>query len=76
MTVTEIEQAIQKLDRDELSKFSHWIGEYVAAAWDKYLKRTSPLESWTSSLLTHLKSTGRAGPSHCEIRPDERVALI
>jgi hypothetical protein len=38
MSVAEIEQAIQKLNRDDLSKLRHWFAEYDADAWDRQME--------------------------------------
>lgn len=37
MTVTEIESAIQKLPRTEISKLSEWFEKFESQFWDKQI---------------------------------------
>jgi len=37
-TIPEIEAAIRKLSREELSKFRAWFAEFDAEAWDRQLE--------------------------------------
>jgi len=38
-TITEIEQALEKLPPEELAKFREWFAEFDAAQWDRQLER-------------------------------------
>ena len=38
-TITEIEQAVQRLGPEELAKFRTWFAEFDATRWDQQLER-------------------------------------
>jgi hypothetical protein len=38
-TVTEIEQAVQRLAPEELAKFREWFAEFEATRWDQQFER-------------------------------------
>ena len=38
-TVTEIEEAVRRLDAAELAKFREWFAEFDAAQWDRQIER-------------------------------------
>jgi hypothetical protein len=38
MSITEIEQAIMELSREELARFREWFEEYCAEVWDKQIE--------------------------------------
>ena len=38
-TITEIEQAVQKLAPQELAKFREWFAQFDAAQWDLQIER-------------------------------------
>jgi hypothetical protein len=39
MSVEELETAVSKLSREELSRFSQWFEEYLADVWDEQIER-------------------------------------
>jgi hypothetical protein len=39
MSVPEIEQAVSKLPKEELSQFSKWFEEFMADEWDRQIER-------------------------------------
>jgi hypothetical protein len=39
MSVPELEQAIAKLPKDELSQFAKWFEEFMADEWDRQIER-------------------------------------
>ena len=38
-TATEIEQAVEQLSQEELTRFRAWFAEFDAAEWDRQLER-------------------------------------
>ena len=57
-TVKEIESAVKKLSRDELSIFRSWFSEFDAEAWDKQFEqdvKTGRLDSLAEEALQDLK---------------------
>ena len=39
MSVTEIEQAVQRLSPEELARFREWFAEFDAALWDRQIEQ-------------------------------------
>jgi hypothetical protein len=39
MSVPEIEQAVAKLPKEELSQFAKWFEEFIADEWDRKIER-------------------------------------
>jgi hypothetical protein len=38
MSLQELEKAVEKLSKQELSSFSHWFEEFLADAWDRQIE--------------------------------------
>ena len=57
-SVKEIESAVKKLSRDELSVFRSWFSEFDAEAWDKQFEQdveAGHLDSLANEALRDLK---------------------
>ena len=57
-TIPEIEAAIRKLSREELSKFRAWFDEFDAEAWDRQLEedaRAGRLDRLAEEALRELR---------------------
>lgn len=57
-TITEIEQAVQRLGPQELAKFRDWFAEFDAAQWDRQIERdiaAGRLDSLAEEALADLR---------------------
>ena len=58
MSVTDIEAAVSKLSREELSAFRSWFTEFDAGAWDKQFEsdvKAGRLDSLADEALNDLR---------------------
>lgn len=61
-SVTEIEEAVRRLDEAELSRFRQWFAEFDAAEWDRQIGRDAAagrLDALADEALADLRE-GRA----------------
>jgi hypothetical protein len=59
MSVSEIEQAIQQLSPEELTKLRTWFAEFEATTWDKQIERdvaAGRLDALADEALADLKA--------------------